>query len=228
MNAAFCGRGPAGSLSERVESGPPSSCLPVEGPGIGLLGHSKGGDLVIAMAAFLKGITASAIINGCVANVAAFLHYKDVTIPPLGFDTKRIKINKSGIANIVDVLNNPLEEPNRKSLIPVEKADGHFLFIVGQDDKNWKSEFFARIASDSLLEHGKNKPEIVCYPGAGHYIEPPFFPMCPASMHLLVGFPVLWGGEPRSHSLAQEDSWQKIQDFFSKHLNGQDHGTSKL
>ncbi|XP_029454501.1 acyl-coenzyme A thioesterase 1-like isoform X2 [Rhinatrema bivittatum] len=190
----------------------------VKGPGIGLLGHSKGGDLVLSMAAFLKGITASVTINGSIANVAAFLHYKDVTLPPLGFESKRAKINKSGIVDIVDVLNNPLEGPNRKSLIPVGKAEGQFLFIVGEDDRNWKSEFFARTASDLLLEHGKVKPEIICYPGAGHYIEPPFFPLCSASIHFLVGLPTLWGGEPKAHSLAQDNSWQKIQDFFRKHL----------
>ncbi|XP_039392511.1 acyl-coenzyme A thioesterase 1-like isoform X2 [Mauremys reevesii] len=166
----------------------------VKGPGIGLLGISKGGDLCISMASFLKGITATVTINGSVANVAAVLHYKDITIPPLGINQKRIKIDKSGIADIVDVLNNPLEGPDRQSFIPLEKAEGHFLFIVGKDDHNWKSEFFATEASNRLQAHGKEKPEIVCYPGAGHYIEPPFYPMCSASMHLLVGSPVIWGG----------------------------------
>ncbi|XP_031213591.1 acyl-coenzyme A thioesterase 2, mitochondrial-like [Mastomys coucha] len=36
----------------------------VKGPGIGLLGFSKGGELGLAMASFLKGITAAVIING--------------------------------------------------------------------------------------------------------------------------------------------------------------------
>uniref|UniRef100_A0A8C8R4X1 Acyl-coenzyme A thioesterase 1 n=1 Tax=Pelusios castaneus TaxID=367368 RepID=A0A8C8R4X1_9SAUR len=192
----------------------------VQDPGIGLLGISKGGDLCISMASFLKGITATVTINGSVANVGAVLRYKDITIPPLGISQKRIKIDKSGIADIVDVLNNPLEGPDRQSFIPLEKAEGHFLFIVGKDDHNWKSEFFATEASNRLQAHGKKKPEIICYPGAGHYIEPPFFPMCSASMHLLVGRPVFWGGEPKAHSVAQVDAWQQIQNFFHKHLSG--------
>uniref|UniRef100_K7FSA7 Acyl-coenzyme A thioesterase 1 n=1 Tax=Pelodiscus sinensis TaxID=13735 RepID=K7FSA7_PELSI len=200
----------------------------VKGPGIGLLGISKGGDLCISMASFLKGITATVTINGSVANVGAVLRYKDISIPPLGFDRKRIKIDKSGIADIVDVLNNPLEGDDRQTFIPLENAEGHFLFIVGKDDHNWKSEFFATEASHRLQAHGKEKPEIICYPGAGHYIEPPFSPMCSASMHLLIGSPVIWGGEPKAHSVAQVDAWQKIQAFFHKYLNGKECVAPKL
>nr|XP_034968613.1 acyl-coenzyme A thioesterase 1-like [Zootoca vivipara]XP_034968622.1 acyl-coenzyme A thioesterase 1-like [Zootoca vivipara] len=192
----------------------------VKGPGVGLLGHSKGGDLCISMASFLKGVTVTVTINGSVANVAATLHYKDITIPPLGFNAERVKLDKSGVADILDVMNNPLEGPDRQSFIPLEKAEGRFLFIVGQDDHNFKSEFFAVEASKRLQAHGKEKPEIICYPGAGHYIEPPYFPMCAASMHLLVGKPVIWGGEPRAHAAAQVDAWGRIQTFFRKHLDG--------
>lgn len=170
------------------------------------------------MASFLKGITATALINSSVANVATVLHYKDVTIPPLGFNAKRIKVTKSGIANIIDVVKNPLEGPNRQSFIPLEKAECRFLFIVGKDDCNWKSEFFAVEGSKRLQAHGKEKPQIICYPGAGHYIEPPYFPMCAASMHQLFGQPVVWGGEPKAHCKAQIDAWQQIQSFFHKQL----------
>ncbi|XP_072842299.2 acyl-coenzyme A thioesterase 1-like [Pogona vitticeps] len=194
----------------------------VKGPGIGLLGHSKAVDLCFAMASFLKGITVTVSINGSLANVAATLRYKDIAIPPLGTDVKQLKIDKkTGIADIIDVLDNPFEHPGHPSLIPLEKAEGHFLFIVGKDDHNWKSEFLAAEASKYLQAHGREKPQIICYPGAGHYIEPPYLPMCPASMHLLVGMPVTWGGEPRAHAAAQVDAWQQIQAFFHKHLIGE-------
>ncbi|NWI21300.1 ACOT1 thioesterase, partial [Crypturellus soui] len=193
----------------------------VKGPGIGLLGISKGGDLCVSMASFLKDITATALINGSVANVAGVLRYKDdVAIPPLGFDANRITVNKAGIADIFDLLDNPLEGPSSKSFIPLEKAECRFLFIVGQEDRNWKSDFFAVEGSKRLQAHGKEKPQIIRYPGTGHYIEPPFFPMCPASVHKLVGKPVAWGGEPKAHFEAQVDAWQQIQAFFHKHLSG--------
>lgn len=191
----------------------------VKGPGIGLFGHSKGGDLVISMASFLKGIAATAVVNGSVANVAAALHYKDITLPAIGYDIKKLKHPQPGVGDIRDLLHNPLEEANRKSLIPVGKANCKFLFIVGEDDRNWKSDVYAQTACQLLAEEGKEAPEVVYYPKAGHYIEPPYFPLCKASMHRIIGIPVVWGGEPKAHAVAQVDSWKRIQAFFHQHLN---------
>ncbi|XP_075387528.1 acyl-coenzyme A thioesterase 1-like [Tenrec ecaudatus] len=192
----------------------------VKGPGIGLLGHSKGGELCMSMASFLKGITAATIINGSLVNVGGELHYKDETLPPVGVNSHRIKVVKEGLVDIIDILNSPTEGPDQKSVIPVERAECTFLFLVGLDDHNWKSEFYADEASKRLQAHGKEKPQIICYPGAGHLIEPPYFPFCPASLHNLVGSPVIWGGEPRAHAMAQVDAWKQLQTFFHKHLGG--------
>ncbi|XP_007939576.2 acyl-coenzyme A thioesterase 1-like [Orycteropus afer afer] len=194
----------------------------VKGPGVGLLGISKGGELCLSMASFLKGITAATIINGSVANVGGVLHYKDESLPPVGVNRNRIKMTRDGLADIMDALNSPLEGPDQKSFIPVERAKCTFLFLVGLDDHNWKSEFHATEASNRLQAHGKEKPQIICYPGAGHYIEPPYFPMCRASLHTLVGSPVIWGGESRAHAMAQVDAWKQLQTFFHKHLGGKE------
>uniref|UniRef100_A0A6I8PBW2 Acyl-CoA thioesterase 4 n=1 Tax=Ornithorhynchus anatinus TaxID=9258 RepID=A0A6I8PBW2_ORNAN len=190
----------------------------VKGPGVGLLGISKGSDLCLSMAAFLKGITATVSINGSAINNHSVLRYKDVRIPPIGYNLRRIRITGLGVLDIVDICNDLLDGPRNPSVLPLERAEGVFLFIVGQDDHNWKSEFYADIASKRLELYGKEKPQILCYPGTGHYIEPPYFPMCPASTHALVRKPVIWGGEPRAHSKAQVDAWRQIQAFFRKHL----------
>nr|XP_045011385.1 acyl-coenzyme A thioesterase 1 isoform X2 [Jaculus jaculus] len=192
----------------------------VKGPRIGLLGISKRGELCLSMASFLKGITAAVIINGSVANVGGTLHYKDETLPPLGFSRDRIKVTKDGFADIVDVLNNPLEGHDQKSFIPVERSNTTFLFLVGQDDRNWKSEFCAHEASKRLQAHGKEKPQIICYPGAGHYIEPPYFPWSKAVPNDAFGSLVV-GGEPKAHAMAQQDVWKQIQTFFHKHLGSE-------
>ncbi|XP_010643940.1 putative acyl-coenzyme A thioesterase 6, partial [Fukomys damarensis] len=192
----------------------------VKGPTIGLLGFSKGGDLCLSMASFLKGITATVLINACVANTLVPLHYKDMTIPDLHSDLQKQKITESGLLNMVDIWNNPLEEPNRQSLIPLEKAQGPFLFIVGMDDHNWKSGFYANIASEWLQAHGKYKPQIIRYPKTGHCIDPPYFPPSRVSVHALLGKAIFYGGDPKAHSRAQVDAWQQIQTFFQKHLNG--------
>jgi acyl-coenzyme A thioesterase 1/2/4 len=173
------------------------------------------------MATFLKGITAAVIINGSVANVGGTLCYKDETLPPLSTNSKVLKRTKDGILDIVDALNSPLEGPDQKSFIPVERSDTTFLFLVGQDDHNWKSEFYADEVSRRLQAHGKEKPQVICYPETGHYIEPPYFPLCRAGVHLLVGSNILFGGEPRAHAMAQVDVWKQLQTFLHKHLGGQ-------
>ncbi|XP_057638889.1 acyl-coenzyme A thioesterase 5-like [Chionomys nivalis] len=193
----------------------------VKGPGIGLLGISKGADLCLSMASFLKGITAAVIINGSMANAVGTLHYKDETLPPLSINMHRIRVTKDGLRDILEALNCPLEGPDQKSIIPVERSDATFLFLVGQDDRNWKSEFYANEISKRLQAHGKEKPQIILYPEAGHYIEPPFFPWCKASLHAYINMPVIFGGEPRAHAMAQVDAWQNLQTFFHKHLGAE-------
>ncbi|KAM6202012.1 LOW QUALITY PROTEIN: acyl-coenzyme A thioesterase 6-like [Rhynchocyon petersi] len=190
----------------------------VKGLNIGLLGFSKGDDLCLSLASFLKGITATVLINSCVANATTSLHYKDMTIPTLGYDLRKLMITESGLIKCVDIWNNPLEEPNLQSLIPIEKAQGPFLFIVGKADQNWNSDLFAQIASD-LQVHGKDRPQIISNPGAGHYIDPPYFPVHIASVHAVYGRALLYGGEPGDHSRAQVDAWQQIKTFFHTHLD---------
>ncbi|XP_048218560.1 acyl-coenzyme A thioesterase 3-like isoform X4 [Perognathus longimembris pacificus] len=192
----------------------------VKGSGVGVLGISKGGELGIAMASFLKGITAAVIINGSVSNVGGTIYYKDETVLPVGMDPSRVTMTKDGIMDVVDALNNPLEGPDQKSIFPVERSDTAFLFLVGQDDHNWKSEFYANVTSERLEAHGKEKPQIILYPEAGHYIEPPYFPLYRAGMHLMVGATILLGGEPRAHAMAQLDAWEQLQIFFHRHLGG--------
>ncbi|XP_048218563.1 acyl-coenzyme A thioesterase 1-like [Perognathus longimembris pacificus] len=190
----------------------------VKGPGIGLLGNSKGGEIGLAVTSFLKGVTAAVIINGSVAAVGGTIHYKDESVPPVSLLRNRVKITKDGIMDVIEGLQSPLVE--EKSFIPVERSDTTFLFLVGQDDHNWKSEFYANEVSKRLEAHGKEKPQIILYPEAGHYIEPPYFPLCRVGMHLLVGANILFGGEPKAHAVAQVDAWEQLQTFFHKHLGG--------
>ncbi|CAO2586862.1 Acyl-coenzyme A thioesterase 5 [Lemmus lemmus] len=193
----------------------------VKGPGIGLLGISKGADLCLSMASFLKGITAAVIINGSLANAVGTLHYKDKNLPPLSMNVNLIRETKDGLKDILGVLNCPLEGPDQKSIIPVERSDTTFLFLVGQDDHNWKSEFYANEISKRLQAHGKEKPQIICYPETGHHIEPPYFPWFKASLHASFNMPVVFGGKPRAHAMAQVDAWQKLQTFFYQHLGAE-------
>ncbi|XP_045678769.1 peroxisomal succinyl-coenzyme A thioesterase-like [Phyllostomus hastatus] len=198
----------------------------VRGPGIGLLGISAGADICLSMASFLKNISATVSINGSGFSTLRAICYKETHVPPLGYDMRKSKILFSGLLDIVDVLNDPVGKCENPCMIPIEKAQGPILFIVGQDDHNWRSELLAQIASERLQARGKEKPQIISYPGTGHYIEPPYFPICPASLHILMKKPVMWGGEPRAHSRAQVDAWKHILTFFYTHLVGTHKGPS--
>ncbi|XP_075387540.1 peroxisomal succinyl-coenzyme A thioesterase-like [Tenrec ecaudatus] len=190
----------------------------VKGPGIGLLGISLGADICLSMASFLKNITATVSINGSAFSEYRVIYCNQVKIPPLGHDPRRIKVAFSGLLDIVDIRHDIISGCEHPSMIPIEKAQGPILFIVGQDDHHWRSEYYAQLAAERLQTHGKETPLIISYPGAGHYLEPPYFPMCPASMHRILDKTVMWGGEPRAHSKAQVDAWKQILSFFYRHL----------
>ncbi|XP_072195145.1 acyl-coenzyme A thioesterase 5-like [Excalfactoria chinensis] len=191
----------------------------VKGPGIGLLGYSKGGDLSLAMAAFLKNITAVATINGPVGNSAFPLCYKDKTIPPLSCDENRAKVYYNNITDYSDVISDPFNAADKQSMIPIEKAEAHLLLIAGQDDRIVNSKHHATEACKYLQARGKENVQILIYPGAGHCIDPPFSPFYPIGNHPVYHKKAVLGGELTAYSKAQVHAWLQIQAFFHKHLN---------
>lgn len=181
------------------------------------------------MASFLKNVSATVSINGSAFSGNRHIHYQQTMIPPLGHDLRRVKVAFSGILDIVDIRNDPVGGCENPSMIPIEQAKGPILFIAGQDDHCWRSELYAQIASQRLQARGKERPQVISYPGAGHYIEPPYFPMCPASLHKIVNRAVHWGGEVRAHARAQIDTWKQILAFFGRHLQStQSRASSRL
>uniref|UniRef100_A0A8C7E9E7 Acyl-coenzyme A thioesterase 5-like n=1 Tax=Nothoprocta perdicaria TaxID=30464 RepID=A0A8C7E9E7_NOTPE len=191
----------------------------VRRPRLGLLGYSKGGELCLAMAAFLKNITAVASINSPVTITAIPLCYKDKTIPHLPWHEERATVNQSNIYDCSDVLDDPFQVPDHQSRIPVENIEAKLLFIAGQDDNLIKSEYFAIEACKRLQAQGKNNFQILSYPGTGHCFDPPFFPLNAIGRHPVLLKRVFLGGELKAYSKAQVQAWLEIQAFFNKHLN---------
>ncbi|XP_070829530.1 acyl-coenzyme A thioesterase 1-like isoform X2 [Chaetodon trifascialis] len=188
--------------------------------GVGVISLSKSGDLALSVASYLPGVEATVWINGCSANTALPLYYKrSQLLPALMFDLTKLMPTESGAMITKYAVHNPLAEENKGSLVPVERAEGRFLFVASEGDLNWDSKGYMDEMVERLKRHGKENFESVCYPAAGHYLEPPYGPYCPSSIHGLVGKPVLWGGEPRSHAAAEVHMWKKIQEFFRSHLS---------
>lgn len=186
--------------------------------GVGVIGTSKGGDLALSMAAFIPSVLACVVINGFCAPITVGLRVNDSVYPSLPFwshETIRITDDK-----VLDVMHTVY---NRKILeeyiLPFERSQAAFLFLVGADDKNIKSEYLAQIGRHHLLKHNyENECEVVAYPGTGHLLEPPYSPHCSASFQHNLMMPMRWGGSAKYHTMGQEKAWEKMQDFLYYHL----------
>uniref|UniRef100_A0A8C3TTA0 BAAT/Acyl-CoA thioester hydrolase C-terminal domain-containing protein n=1 Tax=Catharus ustulatus TaxID=91951 RepID=A0A8C3TTA0_CATUS len=115
---------------------------PVKGPGVGLLGFSKGDEVPLAKVAFLKNIVA-------------------------GFSPVGTKATNSKFLDYFDVMDDPFQAPGNQSLIPLEKAEAQLLFLVGQDDRVVKSDYATEVCK-ILQAQGKGNFQILSYPGTGH------------------------------------------------------------
>ncbi|XP_012579845.1 PREDICTED: acyl-coenzyme A thioesterase 1-like [Condylura cristata] len=190
----------------------------VKGPNIGVIGSGKGAELAVSMASFLPNIGAVVSINGCISNTATALTCGRVILPGLPFNLDKISVTESGVYDVKEALEDPLNPAYQESRIPLEKASAHFLFIVGEDDKHWKSSVYAAIAAKHLTEHGKTNFTLLNYPNAGHRIDPPYSPFFSAALDTILGLPVLGGGQLKAHAVAQIESWKKILEFLHLHL----------
>ncbi|XP_004471347.1 bile acid-CoA:amino acid N-acyltransferase isoform X2 [Dasypus novemcinctus] len=190
----------------------------VFGPGVGVVSISKGASIGLAMAINLKQVTATVMINAPTIVIGEPLKYHGLTIQPLPYSSECLSVDASGFLHLHGLLGNPQAEAPLSSLLRIEKAQGHFLLIVGEDDKNVRSSIYAKHATEQLRRNGKKNWTLLSYPGAGHLIYPPYTPLCYASRIPMTPFALCWGGEVISHAAAQEHSWMEIQKFLRKHL----------
>uniref|UniRef100_G1NGJ6 Dynein axonemal light chain 1 n=2 Tax=Meleagris gallopavo TaxID=9103 RepID=G1NGJ6_MELGA len=152
----------------------------VKGPGVGVIGTGKGAELALSMITFLPEVVAAVCISGCSSNTVADLHYGEITLPGLRFDMNKVSVSDAGVFDTFEALDDPANPANSSCTIPIEKAEGHFLLVVGEADRMWKSSLYAELAIGRLRQHGKENFELLSYPGAGHRIDPPSTPFCQA------------------------------------------------
>ncbi|XP_068611219.1 peroxisomal succinyl-coenzyme A thioesterase-like [Brachionichthys hirsutus] len=112
-----------------------------------------------------------------------------------------------------------LKDPSKK--LNVEKINCPVLLVSGHDDQNMAAGENAEDLFQRMKATGKEHLlTSLQYPDAGHQIQPPFSPHCRASYSMSDAqkVMVLWGGQTKPHSDAQEDSWKKILAFLQHHL----------
>nr|XP_048276478.1 acyl-coenzyme A amino acid N-acyltransferase 2-like isoform X2 [Myodes glareolus] len=191
----------------------------IQQPGIGVISVCKGAEIGLAMACYLKQVVATVCINGPNAIVGFPLRYRDLVVPPSQWILEHIQVHASGAVQLRPFIDDPMNRLTPQSILPVEKARGWILFIVGENDECLDSKAYAQGAMNQLQSHGRSNGRMLAYPGAGHLIEPPYSPCCFASWTSDSANPLLWGGDSIAHAAAQEHSWREIQKFFRQHLS---------
>jgi dienelactone hydrolase len=112
-------------------------------------------------------------------------------------------------------------EAEVRAAIPVERIGGPVLLISGRDDRMWPSALMAGRAAERLAAHNHPYPdENHAYAGAGHAI---FLPSLPTTETLQV-HPVHknlndLGGTPRAIAHASADSWPRVVRFLHDSLH---------
>ena len=114
---------------------------------IGVYGTSKGGDIALAMMAFLSNISAVAVINGCISSIGTSTTYGDRVIDMIGVSLERVEFMSDGCMNTFNVANHPNSEPS--SIHPFENSMADLLMVAGLDDylkgRNFGGRKFWRI-----------------------------------------------------------------------------------
>ncbi|KAF2364482.1 Acyl-CoA thioester hydrolase/bile acid-CoA amino acid N-acetyltransferase [Trinorchestia longiramus] len=172
--------------------------------GVGAIGSSKGGDIVLDMALAIPEIKVAVLVNSPCFNFDAPMHVGGKPLrPAVPFDWSKIKVLRDSRVDCFDFLPSDLLPEN---VIPVEHIPAHMLWVAGLDDRNLKSEKYAGVALQRYAQHNPqslDKFQILKYPGAGHLIEPPYVPFCEVSYHNALSGSLVWGGNSVDHTNAQ-------------------------
>jgi dienelactone hydrolase len=105
--------------------------------------------------------------------------------------------------------------------IPVERIRGPILLLSAGDDQIWPSTRFSEMALARLRANDFAYPvEHLSYPHAGHTSSlPPYLPTSLTwSRHPQVPLALEMGGTPRANAEASADAWPRIVAFFRQHL----------
>ncbi|XP_040297135.1 acyl-coenzyme A amino acid N-acyltransferase 1-like [Bufo bufo] len=182
---------------------------------VGVLGVSKGAEVALVLASYLPRVGATVSINGtCYVYGGSIYHEGKVIIKGTPYVQEKMVITADGFLKTAGFY-----EDSPASSIPVERAQGHILYITGEADQYFNSKHFAKVALSRMKKHGRTNGRMISYPGAGHQIEPPGFPFCWASSLRGHNIPLIAGGEMIPHCEAEESVWREIQLFFRQHLN---------
>ncbi|XP_078000657.1 acyl-coenzyme A thioesterase 1-like [Glandiceps talaboti] len=182
--------------------------------GVGIIGISFGAEMALAMAVYFPDqVKAVASINGShMHSGGGALKFRGETLPCTNLSPEKI-IFKDDMYILLEAI----DEPNEKSVFDFKNMKAQLLLMVGEDDLNWKSSFYAQETVKRLKSYNKTNYKLLSYPGVGHLIEPAYTPFCKSSYHS-IGMTLAWGGKTKPHAYAQQECWKEILQWFHRHL----------
>lgn len=187
--------------------------------GVGVVGISKGADLIVDVAVLSPHVKATAFINGFCFTQFSKLFFKDeVYRVPTEVDWTHAYEDEN--KNIVCKDCHIIDEFPASSALPVERIHGKIGFFVSGDDLNLPSLSSAQFLMEKMKKNGREEDsELHLFDGAGHLLEPPFLPHCAAQyMPHMGGHVVAYGGTPAAHKEAQLRFWRLLVDFLRRNL----------
>lgn len=208
--------------------------------GVGFVGTSRGGELVLLLGSRLPRIKAvvgyvpSSVVNGGIGRGearpgnprAAWTHQgKPVPfLPPAqNRPPESAEVPPGGIPLTPIFLSAMADEAAAQAAsIPVEQIRGAVLLVSGEDDQMWPSSMFARRIMARLEQARHPYPcAHLAYAGAGHRISVPNVPTrVNRGLHPVRRRIYAYGGEPAASAAARADSWPRVLAFLKENLPG--------
>ncbi|CAL8318520.1 unnamed protein product [Lota lota] len=188
---------------------------------VGILGLSLGSSVALTLAAYSQIIRPRCCV--CISGS----HVYPYSIPlaellgELGRDKEKVYMDEENNVIWRNMILPITMDPAMKA--DVGRIECPLLLVNGGDDQNWATlESAEDIANIMSVAGNKHLLTTLTYPNTGHLIEPPFTPHIRASNfivhHTKEKVVMLWGGEPKGHAVAQEDSWKRILTFLKEYL----------
>jgi len=212
---------------------------------IGLIGSSRGGELVL-----LLGATFPELINAIVAYVPSSVvyggfpnlngpawthHHKPITpFVPCSSNEEVMQAVKEGKLPVHQgTFEDPFEilpvylydmqkyqQIFQEAAIPVENIACPLLILTGEDDRMWPSTMFGNMVMERLDKKGSTiARKHLHFPHAGHAFAMPDAPASDKPVYHPVGkFWCTFGGTAEGNAYATKESWREVQEFLKTYL----------
>jgi dienelactone hydrolase len=176
----------------------------VRGDRLGVVGHSRGGELALLLGATYRELKSVVSYVGS----GVVVHSPEGNEPAWTYRGEEVE----WLPDTEDP-STLTREQEEEITIPVERTNGPVLLIAAGGDSLWPSVSLSKIAVDRLKRHHRPyEDQLLIYPDAGHLIQAPYVPTAPSATS--------FGGDAKANAEADEDSWGKVLALLGGSLKG--------